>query len=176
MLNKLISMWAIMKLQNVVLPKIKIVFSNSKAIFISKYMFLKNVINVQPLNLEQFSKYLFNSIIYILTFSFFFNFKEEKTEGEEMWMKSSDASMVCSEEVASRLRVDCRTGLWWKEAELRMQLVGHNEFSVKEEDPPWKKYIEQVTFFLYFFFLKFYFRCSFSYFYSVSVYYGRNFN
>lgn len=69
--------------------------------------------------------------------------EEEKTEGEEMWMKSSDASMVCSEEVASRLRVDCRTGLWWKEAELRMQLVGHNEFSVKEEDPPWKKYIEQ---------------------------------
>ncbi len=63
-----------------------------------------------------------------------------------MWLKTSDASSLCAEDVASKLRIDCRVGLGWKEADLRRQLIGYNEFSFKEEDPPWKKYIEQVSF------------------------------
>lgn len=61
-----------------------------------------------------------------------------------MWLKTSDASSLCAEDVAAKLRSDCRMGLSWKEADLRRQLIGYNEFSFKEEDPPWKKYIEQV--------------------------------
>lgn len=61
-----------------------------------------------------------------------------------MWLKTSDASSLCAEDVAAKLRIDVRVGLGWKEADLRRQLIGYNEFSFKEEDPPWKKYIEQV--------------------------------
>ncbi|KAG8286663.1 ATPase, P-type (transporting), HAD super, sub IC [Homalodisca vitripennis] len=60
-----------------------------------------------------------------------------------MWLGTNEAATLGSEEVAARLRVDLRTGLWWREAELRRQLAGHNEFCVKEDDPLWKKYIEQ---------------------------------
>lgn len=67
----------------------------------------------------------------------------EKSEEEDMWLKTSDASSLCAEDVAAKLRSDCRMGLSWKEADLRRQLIGYNEFSFKEEDPPWKKYIEQ---------------------------------
>lgn len=63
-----------------------------------------------------------------------------------MWLKTSDASSLCAEDVAAKLRSDCRIGLGWKEADLRRQLIGYNEFSFKEEDPPWKKYIEQVRY------------------------------
>ena len=46
-------------------------------------------------------------------------------------------------QVAERLQVDVRRGLSWREANDRMNFVGPNEFQVKEEDPLWKKYIEQ---------------------------------
>ena len=62
-----------------------------------------------------------------------------------MWLKTSDASSLCAEDVAAKLRIDYRVGLGRKEAELRRELIGYNEFSVKESDPPWKKYIEQVN-------------------------------
>ncbi|KAL1129418.1 hypothetical protein AAG570_013945 [Ranatra chinensis] len=60
-----------------------------------------------------------------------------------MWVTTGEASYLGAEEVAARLRVDVRLGLWTHEAEQRRVLTGYNEFSVKEEDPTWKKYIEQ---------------------------------
>lgn len=60
-----------------------------------------------------------------------------------MWLSASEASSLGAEEVASRLRVEVRQGLSWQEATYRRQLSGYNEFSVKEEEPPWKKYLEQ---------------------------------
>ncbi|KAI5716296.1 hypothetical protein M8J76_004136 [Diaphorina citri] len=68
---------------------------------------------------------------------------QQSASKEEMWLTTNEASLMGAEEVAARLRVDCRSGLWWKEAELRRQLIGYNEFCVKEEDPLWRKYIEQ---------------------------------
>jgi magnesium-transporting ATPase (P-type) len=61
-----------------------------------------------------------------------------------MWLTTSEASFLGVEEVAGRLQVDNRTGLWWEEANHRKQLFGHNELSRNEEEPTWKKYIEQV--------------------------------
>ncbi|KAK7791810.1 hypothetical protein R5R35_005115 [Gryllus longicercus] len=61
----------------------------------------------------------------------------------EMWLKTNEASTLGAEEVAARLRTDIRSGLWWREAELRRQLAGYNELTVKDDDPTWKKYIEQ---------------------------------
>lgn len=62
-----------------------------------------------------------------------------------MWLSTGEASWLGAEEVAARLRVDLRSGLWGREPELRRQLTGPNEFSVKEDDPLWKKYVEQVS-------------------------------
>ncbi|XP_029671674.1 calcium-transporting ATPase type 2C member 1 isoform X1 [Formica exsecta] len=61
----------------------------------------------------------------------------------EMWLTTAESASLGAEEVAARLHVDVRTGLTWQEADHRRQLIGFNEFTVKEEDPPWKKYIEQ---------------------------------
>ncbi|XP_031843199.1 secretory pathway calcium atpase [Nomia melanderi] len=66
-----------------------------------------------------------------------------KDQSSEMWLTTAEAASLGTEEVAARLHVDIRTGLWWQEADHRRQLVGFNEFSVKEEEPTWKKYIEQ---------------------------------
>lgn len=62
---------------------------------------------------------------------------------EEMWLTTGEASTLGAEEVAARLRADLRIGLRWREAELRRQLAGFNELTVREEEPTWKKYIEQ---------------------------------
>lgn len=67
-----------------------------------------------------------------------------------MWLTTAESASLGAEEVAARLHVDVRTGLQWQEADHRRQLTGFNEFTVKEEDPPWKKYIEQVCFVLMF--------------------------
>lgn len=61
-----------------------------------------------------------------------------------MWLTTAEAASLGAEEVAARLRVDPRSGLRWREAELRRQLTGYNELIVREEEPTWKKYIEQV--------------------------------
>ncbi|XP_063992825.1 calcium-transporting ATPase type 2C member 1 isoform X2 [Diachasmimorpha longicaudata] len=68
--------------------------------------------------------------------------EKEKVE-EEMWLTTGEAASLGADEVAARLHVDTRNGLWWQEAEQRQKLVGYNELTVKEEDPTWKKYIEQ---------------------------------
>lgn len=69
--------------------------------------------------------------------------KENKDQNLVMWLTTAEAASLGAEEVAARLHVDVRTGLWWQEADHRRQLVGFNEFSVKEEEPTWKKYVEQ---------------------------------
>ncbi|KPJ15400.1 Calcium-transporting ATPase type 2C member 1 [Papilio machaon] len=61
----------------------------------------------------------------------------------DMWISAVESSILAWEEVADRLHVDVRRGLSWREANDRMNFVGPNEFQVKEEDPLWKKYIEQ---------------------------------
>ncbi|KAK7593064.1 hypothetical protein V9T40_007816 [Parthenolecanium corni] len=71
------------------------------------------------------------------------DFVTEKSENEDMWLRTSDASSLSADDVAAKLKVDKSVGLGWKEADLRRQLIGFNEFSFKEGDPPWKKYIEQ---------------------------------
>lgn len=65
-------------------------------------------------------------------------------EHEKMWLTTKEASAVSAEDVLSRLRVNFRSGLSWKECEFRRQMTGYNEFSVHQGDPLWKKYIEQV--------------------------------
>lgn len=62
-----------------------------------------------------------------------------------MWLTTGEASTLGAEEVAARLRADLRIGLRWTEAKLRRQLAGFNELTVREEEPTWKKYIEQVS-------------------------------
>lgn len=69
--------------------------------------------------------------------------ESEEPQNGIMWLSTSDASALGAEEVASRLRVEVRQGLSWQEATHRRQLSGYNEFAVKEEDPLWKKYLEQ---------------------------------
>ena len=68
-----------------------------------------------------------------------------------MWLTTAEAASLGAEEVAARLHVDSRTGLYWQEAEQRRKLAGYNELCLKEEEPTWKKYVEQVnsTFFLF---------------------------
>ncbi|KAL4706087.1 hypothetical protein ACJJTC_005111, partial [Scirpophaga incertulas] len=61
----------------------------------------------------------------------------------DMWVSAVESSILSWEEVAERLNVDVRRGLSWREANDRMNFIGPNEFQVKEEDPLWKKYIEQ---------------------------------
>ncbi|CAG9089016.1 unnamed protein product [Plutella xylostella] len=61
----------------------------------------------------------------------------------DMWISAVESSILSWEEVAARLNVDVRRGLSWREANDRMNFVGPNEFHVKEEEPLWRKYIEQ---------------------------------
>jgi len=70
---------------------------------------------------------------------------DRSTEVFDMWLSTLEASGVAAEEVANRLRVNVRAGLLWREAEQRRSFTGLNELTVLQEDPTWKKYIEQVT-------------------------------
>ncbi|XP_044766962.1 calcium-transporting ATPase type 2C member 1 isoform X3 [Coccinella septempunctata] len=67
----------------------------------------------------------------------------DNNAGSIMWMTASEASSLTAEEVGERLNVDINKGLSWQEANRRRQFSGYNEFTVKDEDPPWKKYLEQ---------------------------------
>lgn len=60
-----------------------------------------------------------------------------------MLPSTADSSIHAANEVAARLRVDIRTGLTWSEAKYRSKIIGHNELNVTEDDPTWKKYVEQ---------------------------------
>ncbi|EZA51926.1 hypothetical protein DMN91_007577 [Ooceraea biroi] len=69
--------------------------------------------------------------------------EEGKEHNSEMWLTTAESASLGAEEVAARLHVDVRTGLRWQEVDHRRQLTGFNEFTVKEKDPLWKKYVEQ---------------------------------
>ena len=64
------------------------------------------------------------------------------------WLKCDKASELTCEEVSEYLHTDLKNGLSWKDSEARRQLYGFNEFQVTTEEPLWKKYLEQVTFFI----------------------------
>ncbi|CAG5097947.1 Similar to Atp2c1: Calcium-transporting ATPase type 2C member 1 (Rattus norvegicus) [Cotesia congregata] len=68
---------------------------------------------------------------------------QEDSVNAEMWLTTAEAASLGAEEVAAKFQVDTRTGLWWQEADARRQRYGFNELTVKEDDPTWKKYIEQ---------------------------------
>uniref|UniRef100_A0ABD2VWK5 Calcium-transporting ATPase n=1 Tax=Trichogramma kaykai TaxID=54128 RepID=A0ABD2VWK5_9HYME len=61
-----------------------------------------------------------------------------------MWLTTSEASMMGSEEVAARLQVDSRMGLRWDEVNHRKQMFGHNELELQKDDSTWQKYLEQL--------------------------------
>lgn len=62
---------------------------------------------------------------------------------KEMLLTTAESSTLSANEVAGRLRVDVRTGLRWQEAKNRAKIIGYNELHAPDEEPTWKKYIEQ---------------------------------
>ncbi|XP_074028595.1 secretory Pathway Calcium atpase isoform X2 [Leptinotarsa decemlineata] len=71
------------------------------------------------------------------------NTLENDKDTTGLWLTASEASSLEVAEVAERLRVDTQKGLSWQEANDRRKVSGYNEFSVKNGDPIWKKYLEQ---------------------------------
>lgn len=61
----------------------------------------------------------------------------------DLWLTSDESSSITVSDVTWRLRTNLREGLSWKEAENRRMILGPNEFVVNEEEPLWKKYVEQ---------------------------------
>lgn len=60
-----------------------------------------------------------------------------------MWLTAEQASALSVDQVRWQLQSCIREGISWKEAESRRDILGPNEFVVIEEEPLWKKYIEQ---------------------------------
>ena len=69
----------------------------------------------------------------------------QQLDADIMWLRTADAAALSHEAVAERLRVDPGHGLSWAEAGVRQKVYGTNSFEVKEADPLWKKYLEQVS-------------------------------
>lgn len=59
-------------------------------------------------------------------------------------MRASEAAVSTVADVVSRLGADCSAGLTQEEAERRRNVFGRNEFIIKEEEPLWRKYLNQV--------------------------------
>lgn len=65
-----------------------------------------------------------------------------------MGMRSLRTEEACGwtyDEVATLLNTNIHKGLSWKEADHRLSIHGFNEFEVTQEEPLWKKYVEQVN-------------------------------
>ena len=60
-----------------------------------------------------------------------------------MWLSNSHPATVNIQEVENILRTDKVKGLTQRQAEERYLTFGYNELVGKEEDPVWKKYLEQ---------------------------------
>lgn len=74
--------------------------------------------------------------------------KKANDEGGMRCLRTEEACAWSYDEVATLLNTDIHNGLSFKEANHRLSLFGPNEFEVTQEEPLWKKYIEQVgTFF-----------------------------
>lgn len=58
-------------------------------------------------------------------------------------LRSDDAAQQPYEEVCARLQSDLKNGLDWNEVDFRLKVCGHNELEVKQEEPLWKKYLDQ---------------------------------
>ncbi|GIY75726.1 calcium-transporting ATPase type 2C member 1, partial [Caerostris extrusa] len=58
-------------------------------------------------------------------------------------LRSEEACRWSYDEVATLLNTNIHNGLSWQEANQRLSLHGFNEFEVTQEEPLWKKYIEQ---------------------------------
>jgi Ca2+-transporting ATPase len=56
----------------------------------------------------------------------------------------SQAAILPYTEVEGRLRTNSRTGLNTVEANRRRALYGVNDFQINNEEPLWKKYLDQV--------------------------------
>lgn len=67
----------------------------------------------------------------------------EQTEASDMWLSNSHPAVVEVREVENILKTDRETGLEQRAAEERHLSFGYNELVGKEEDPVWKKYLEQ---------------------------------
>ena len=61
-------------------------------------------------------------------------------------IRKVDAGELSYEDVCRKLNTNIETGLDWNEANRRLQIVGHNELNVKQEESLLSKYIEQVAF------------------------------
>lgn len=59
-------------------------------------------------------------------------------------MRASEAAVAPFPEVLERLGTNGSQGLTSKQVEERRRLHGLNEFIIKEDDPLWKKYLNQV--------------------------------
>ena len=62
-------------------------------------------------------------------------------------MRASEAAVSTIPDVVRRLRADSSKGLNTEQVEQRRQVHGFNEFEIKEDDPLWRKYINQVLFY-----------------------------
>jgi len=62
---------------------------------------------------------------------------------KEMWLSNSHPAVVQVDEVENILRTDRVKGLTTRQAEERYTSFGYNELVVKDEEPVWKKYLEQ---------------------------------
>lgn len=69
--------------------------------------------------------------------------KKPNDEGGMRCLRTEEACACTFDEVATLLNTDIHSGLLWKEANHRLSLHGPNEFEVTQEEPLWKKYIEQ---------------------------------
>ena len=67
----------------------------------------------------------------------------QSREGEEMWLSNSHPAEVEVAEVETILRTDRDKGLERLQAEERYVTFGYNELVAKNEEPAWKKYLEQ---------------------------------
>ncbi|XP_055950563.1 calcium-transporting ATPase type 2C member 1-like isoform X2 [Argiope bruennichi] len=74
------------------------------------------------------------------------DFNCSKKANDERGMRHLRTDEACRrsyEEVATLLNTDIHNGLSWQEANHRLSFYGYNEFEVTQEEPLWKKYIEQ---------------------------------
>lgn len=60
-------------------------------------------------------------------------------------MKTEEVTSLSIQEVCSLLRTNPHVGLSSLEAEHRRKIYGHNDFEISEDDPLWKKYLDQVS-------------------------------
>ena len=64
-------------------------------------------------------------------------------------MSSGQAAKLSLDEITKHFRTDTVSGLSKEEVERRRKIHGLNEFDVVEETPLWRKYIDQVLYYLH---------------------------